>query len=51
MTAPETGWIAAPIELGLLPGGLHPDAAGHRRIGERFGETVFGTAGPFAGRT
>jgi hypothetical protein len=32
-----------------LPDGLHPDAAGHRRIGERFAETIFGAGGPFAG--
>ncbi|MCY0955426.1 GDSL-type esterase/lipase family protein [Streptomyces sp. H27-H5] len=30
-----------------LPDDLHPDAAGHRRIGERFGELVFGSGGPF----
>ncbi|MFF1961497.1 GDSL-type esterase/lipase family protein [Streptomyces sp. NPDC058220] len=31
-----------------LPDGLHPDTAGHRRIGERFAEVVFGAGGPFA---
>ncbi|WP_433871106.1 GDSL-type esterase/lipase family protein [Saccharopolyspora sp. CA-218241] len=30
-----------------LPDALHPDAAAHRRIGERFAELAF--AGPFAG--
>ncbi|MEU3355070.1 GDSL-type esterase/lipase family protein [Streptomyces sp. NPDC037389] len=35
-----------------LPDRLHPDSAGHRRIGERFAELVFGADGPFAlGRT
>ncbi len=31
-----------------LPDELHPDAATHRRIGERFAERVFGDGGPFA---
>ena len=31
-----------------LPDGLHPDAAGHRRIGERFAALAFGPGGPFA---
>ncbi|MFF3488643.1 GDSL-type esterase/lipase family protein [Streptomyces sp. NPDC002701] len=31
-----------------LPDGLHPDAAAHRRIGERFADQVFGTGGAFA---
>ncbi|QUX26802.1 lipase [Nocardiopsis akebiae] len=30
-----------------LPDELHPDAATHRRIGERFAERVFGAGGPF----
>ncbi|WP_171166550.1 GDSL-type esterase/lipase family protein [Streptomyces sp. I05A-00742] len=30
-----------------LPDGLHPDPAGHRRIGERFAERVFGEGGVF----
>jgi lysophospholipase L1-like esterase len=31
-----------------LPDGVHPDTAGHRRIGERFAEAAFGDGGPFA---
>ncbi|WP_040791603.1 GDSL-type esterase/lipase family protein [Nocardia paucivorans] len=31
-----------------LPDGLHPDAATHRLIGERFTKVVFGNGGPFA---
>ncbi|GHF55133.1 lipase [Streptomyces mashuensis] len=31
-----------------LPDGLHPDTAGHQRIGERFAEHAFGAEGPFA---
>jgi len=31
-----------------LPDGLHPDAATHRRIGERFAAAVFGPGGAFA---
>ena len=30
-----------------LPDRLHPDAATHRRIGERFAALAFGTGGPF----
>jgi hypothetical protein len=33
-----------------LPDRLHPDAAAHRRIGERFAELVFTAGGPFADR-
>lgn len=33
-----------------LPDQLHPDAATHRRIGERFAEHVFGEGGPFRAR-
>ncbi|MEV5825629.1 GDSL-type esterase/lipase family protein [Spirillospora sp. NPDC052242] len=32
-----------------LPDDLHPDAAAHRRIGERFAARAFGPGGPFAG--
>ncbi|MBX9389265.1 GDSL-type esterase/lipase family protein [Streptomonospora nanhaiensis] len=31
-----------------LPDALHPDAAAHRRIGERFAERVFASGGAFA---
>ncbi|MET7568903.1 GDSL-type esterase/lipase family protein [Streptomyces sp. NPDC005492] len=31
-----------------LPDGIHPDPAGHRRIGENFGRLAFGEGGPFA---
>lgn len=31
-----------------LPDDLHPDPAGHRRIGERFAERAFGAGGAFA---
>ncbi|WP_255951864.1 GDSL-type esterase/lipase family protein [Streptomyces odontomachi] len=33
-----------------LPDQLHPDAATHRRIGERFAARVFGAGGPFTGK-
>lgn len=33
-----------------LPDGLHPDAATHERIGERFAKLAFGAGGPFAPR-
>ncbi|MGW6709644.1 GDSL-type esterase/lipase family protein [Streptomyces sp. NPDC054956] len=33
-----------------LPDDLHPDAATHRRIGERFAELAFAADGPFARR-
>nr|BFD88097.1 SGNH/GDSL hydrolase family protein [Streptomyces sp. Xyl84] len=32
-----------------LPDGVHPDPAGHRRIGENFARHVFGAGGAFAG--
>lgn len=31
-----------------LPDQLHPDAATHRRIGDRFAALAFGEGGPFA---
>ncbi|WP_369368298.1 GDSL-type esterase/lipase family protein [Streptomyces sp. CG4] len=31
-----------------LPDGIHPDAAAHRRIGERFAARAFAPGGPFA---
>ncbi|MDP9862161.1 MULTISPECIES: GDSL-type esterase/lipase family protein [Streptosporangium] len=34
-----------------LPDEVHPDPAGHRRIGENFARLVFGAGGPFAART
>ncbi|MCX2927485.1 GDSL-type esterase/lipase family protein [Streptomyces sp. NEAU-W12] len=34
-----------------LPDEIHPDPAGHRRIGENFARLVFGDGGPFAART
>lgn len=34
-----------------LPDQLHPDAATHRRIGERFAERIFGAGGPFTARS
>ncbi|MBL1100281.1 GDSL-type esterase/lipase family protein [Streptomyces coffeae] len=33
-----------------LPDQLHPDAATHRRMGERFAELAFTVGGPFTGR-
>ncbi|GAA1454077.1 GDSL-type esterase/lipase family protein [Nocardiopsis tropica] len=33
-----------------LPDGLHPDAATHRRIGERFAGSAFGEGGPLSGK-
>ncbi|MGW2290187.1 GDSL-type esterase/lipase family protein [Streptomyces phaeochromogenes] len=33
-----------------LPDAIHPDPAGHRRIGENFARLVFGEGGPFATR-
>jgi hypothetical protein len=34
-----------------LPDEVHPDPAGHRRIGENFARLVFGAGGPFAAKT
>ncbi|GAA2300845.1 GDSL-type esterase/lipase family protein [Streptomyces kunmingensis] len=33
-----------------LPDDIHPDAAAHRRIGERFADLAFGSGGPFEKR-
>lgn len=35
-------------DVGLLPDGLHPDAAGYRLMGERFHLLAFGPSGPFS---
>jgi len=37
-------------DLADLPDGLHPNAAGLRRIGERFAALAFGAGGAFAER-
>ncbi|WP_030622675.1 GDSL-type esterase/lipase family protein [Streptomyces sclerotialus] len=34
-----------------MPDEVHPDTAGHRRIGENFGRLAFGDGGPFATKT
>ncbi|MGP3936457.1 GDSL-type esterase/lipase family protein [Nonomuraea sp. KM88] len=34
-----------------LPDAIHPDPAGHRRIGANFARLVFGDGGPFAAKT
>jgi hypothetical protein len=41
---------ARPVRRGglLLPDRLHPDAATHRRIGERFSKLAFAGGGAFA---
>jgi hypothetical protein len=38
---------AADAEVHPLPDALHPDAATHRLIGERFAASAFGAGGPF----
>ena len=35
-------------DLDDLPDGLHPNAAGYQRMGERFHALAFGAGGPFA---
>jgi lysophospholipase L1-like esterase len=35
-------------DLDDLPDGLHPNAAGDQRMGERFDALAFGAGGPFA---
>lgn len=40
--------LFAEPDLADLPDGLHPNAAGLRRMGERFAAIAFGGAGPFA---
>jgi hypothetical protein len=35
-------------DLDDLPDGLHPNAAGYQRMGERFDALAFGAGGPFA---
>ncbi len=39
--------LFGPDDVGDLPDGLHPNADGYRRIGERFHDLVFGDGGPF----
>jgi hypothetical protein len=42
--------LFGPDDLADLPDGLHPNAAGYRRMGERFHAVAFGPGGPFAAR-
>lgn len=39
--------LFGPDDVADLPDGLHPNADGYRRIGERFHERAFGPDGPF----
>lgn len=41
--------LFGPDDVGDLPDGLHPNADGYRRMGERFHSLAFSGAGPFAG--
>ena len=41
--------LFGPGDVGDLPDGLHPNAAGYQRMGERFHALAFGGDGPFAG--
>lgn len=40
--------LFGPHDLADLPDGLHPNAAGYRRMGERFFERAFSPGGPFS---
>ena len=40
--------LFGPDDVGDLPDGLHPNAAGYRRMGERFHQLVFAPGGVFA---
>lgn len=40
--------LFGPDDVADLPDGLHPNAAGYQRMGERFFDLVFSGAGPFA---
>jgi hypothetical protein len=42
--------LFGPDDVADLPDGLHPNAAGYRRMGERFHRLAFTGNGPFAGR-
>ncbi|MDX3235625.1 SGNH/GDSL hydrolase family protein [Streptomyces sp. ME03-5709C] len=42
--------LFGPNDVGDLPDGLHPNAAGYRRMGRRFTALAFGPGGPFAER-
>ncbi len=41
--------LFGPDDRGDLPDGLHPNAAGYQRMGERFHALAFAGGGPFAG--
>jgi lysophospholipase L1-like esterase len=40
--------LFGPDDVSDLPDGLHPNAAGYRRMGERFHALAFTGEGPFA---